>query len=108
MNKILPAVLVVSLLFVSSCSDSDSDGNGADADREWLGNDILSDDTFPADREEAECYVDTVSTAANVSYAEMRAWGDEGPEEPSPQLFAALLGSMEPCGIEIDNMFSSD
>ena len=104
MNKFLPIFLSLSLLCLVGCGDSDS-GNEGGSDREWLINDLANDDDFPGDREEAECYIDTVSESSNVSYAEMRAWDEEGPENPSPQLFAAILGSLEPCGIELESIF---
>ncbi len=89
------------------CGGSDNPLNikEQDADRAWLIQDFLDDDSYSVDKEAAECYVDTVAEAANMSYSEIRASAENESadlSEISPEFFAAAMGSFAVCGIELE------
>ena len=80
-----------------------SDNKEQNADREWLIQDLLNDKDFIADREAAECYVDTVADYADMGYDEIREGADDEEEEDSSesmQVFAAALIGMDECGVK--------
>ena len=104
MKRFLTVLITLGLITgLVSCSGS---GNKEqNADREWLIQDLLNDKDFIADREAAECYVDTIADYADMGYDEIRE-GADGEEEDddsseSMQVFAAALIGMDECGVKL-------
>lgn len=111
MKRFLTALIGLGLVAgLVGCGES---GNKEqNVDREWLIQDLLNDEDFIADREAAECYVDTVADYADMGYDEIREGADEEEEEEdsseSMQVFAAALIGLEECGIEINSSDGED
>ena len=103
-------VVFVTLGLLASLVGCGGSGNplnikGQDADREWLIQSILNDDSFSEGKKAAECYVDTVAEAANLTYAELRETAEDESDDlsdVSPEFFAAAMGSFAVCGIELE------